>query len=189
MKSSGIYKISFKNGVYYIGQASDFNRRLSTHLRELIRLKHANDRLQKCFNKYKIFCFEIIENCPIELLNERESFYLARNVDNDMCCNICSIGRIQEGVKRSLLTREKISSYQHLIGKVKPVYMLSYSRNILGRFSCIKNAAKDIGSGSKEIASSCRSIGDRTVKGVRFIFAENVDMFINQAKQLVPFNN
>ena len=95
----GIYKITFANDHYYIGQAVDTNRRFSQHKRELKKGVHTNSRLQNCYNKYGVPVFEVIEECVKEDLNSIESKYLYDNVDNDLCCNFCKEGRIQSGMK------------------------------------------------------------------------------------------
>lgn len=81
-KNIGIYKIECKihnisNGIY-IGQSSNINRRFLQHKKELIGNYHINKHLQNAWNKYgeNNFTFEIIEECPIDKLNEREIYWI-----------------------------------------------------------------------------------------------------------------
>lgn len=77
----GIYKITNKiNNKIYIGQSIDIKRRWSEHK------SRANEKDTNCYNKplyrsirkYGIenFNFEIIEECKVEELNEKEKYYI-----------------------------------------------------------------------------------------------------------------
>ena len=74
----GIYKITNKiNGKSYIGQSNNIQRRFSEH-----RTKGKESRIlvDIAIQKYGMdnFLFEIIEECPIDQLNERESYWIAQ---------------------------------------------------------------------------------------------------------------
>ena len=74
-----IYKISNNiNSRFYIGSAKNFNYRKATHKSNLLKNKHHNKPMQAHVNKYgfETLIFEIIENCNIENLIEREQFYI-----------------------------------------------------------------------------------------------------------------
>lgn len=70
----GIYKITNPKGKIYIGQSVDINRRWNEH-------KYSNKeeliKLYRSFKKYgwENHLFEIIEECSLELLNEREIYW------------------------------------------------------------------------------------------------------------------
>ena len=182
----GIYKITFANDHYYIGQAVDTNRRFSQHKRELKKGVHTNSRLQNCYNKYGVPVFEVIEECVKEDLNSIESKYLYDNVDNDLCCNFCKEGRSQSGMKRSDESKKKISDYQRLVGKVKPVYMFTRDNmHMVARYNSITDAAKDIQCGPKDIQKSCRSNGKYNVKGYKFMFAQPIDNLLSEISRIV----
>lgn len=75
----GIYKIYNANeGKYYIGQSTNIENRIRTHINSLKKCKHENRRLQRAFNKYGIekFEFSILKevNDP-SLLDYYESYY------------------------------------------------------------------------------------------------------------------
>lgn len=77
-KICGIYKITnLINGKVYIGQSQDIYRRWKEH--KYARNKRDCSALYGAFNKYGFenFSFEIIECCPLELLNEREIYYIS----------------------------------------------------------------------------------------------------------------
>lgn len=76
----GIYKITNNlNHHFYIGQSKNIQHRWVDH-RTSFKKKHTHYTvLQKAFKKYGInnFTFEIIEECPVEKLNEKEIFYIS----------------------------------------------------------------------------------------------------------------
>lgn len=90
-----IYKITNTiNGKIYIGQTNDFYRRRKEH-RSLLRTnKHVNRHLQFAWNYYgeNSFSFEILEECPIDRLNERESYWIStlKSRNQDYGYNILS---------------------------------------------------------------------------------------------------
>jgi len=72
---SGIYKIYCSgNDKSYIGSSVNVRKRKNSHLCELRNNKHANDYLQKSFNKYgeDSFIFSLILECEPELLLIKE---------------------------------------------------------------------------------------------------------------------
>lgn len=83
---TGIYKITNKNtNCVYIGQALDIRRRWAAHLSVANRIKENRclDREKKSpidvslsQHGYSAFSWEIIEQCPIEQLNDREIYWI-----------------------------------------------------------------------------------------------------------------
>lgn len=70
----GIYKITKKeNGKSYIGQSNDIERRFSEHKSKL------DIPIEMAIQKYGInaFTFEVIEECELNQLDERERFWIA----------------------------------------------------------------------------------------------------------------
>lgn len=69
----GIYKITNKiNGKIYVGQSNDIERRFSEH-------KYRNKlQIDIAIQKYgkENFTFEVLEECPIEQLNNREMYWI-----------------------------------------------------------------------------------------------------------------
>jgi len=79
-KISGIYKIeNLVNHKLYIGQSDDLYRREQAHFNELKGNRHYNRHLQASYNKYGAdnFKFEIVEECNINLLDEREIYWIS----------------------------------------------------------------------------------------------------------------
>jgi len=77
MKKSGIYKITILNNIY-VGSSSNLDRRLWEHKWRLINNKHINSHLQNAYNKYNAenFITEILEYCELEVLLEKEQYYI-----------------------------------------------------------------------------------------------------------------
>lgn len=79
----GIYKITNKiNQHCYIGQSRQIEKRWKRHI-EVSNNKNAKEYqypLYKAFRKYGIknFLFEIIEECTVDLLNEKENYYIKK---------------------------------------------------------------------------------------------------------------
>ena len=70
----GIYKITKKeNGKSYIGQSNDIERRFSEHKIKI------DIPIKVAIKKYgtDAFNFEIIEECPLDKLDEREKYWIA----------------------------------------------------------------------------------------------------------------
>jgi group I intron endonuclease len=109
-KVSGIYRIDLGNGYFYIGSAVDLGRRKNSHTAHLKKSKHRNIKMQRCWDKYKIFEFTILEKCEIEFLLIREQIYLDKYKDNLKNINIASnAASPMLGRKHSAESRAKIS--------------------------------------------------------------------------------
>ena len=72
----GIYKITnLKNGKSYIGQSVHIERRWSEHC-----IPSSKSLIGKAIQKYgkENFSFQVLEECSVELLNEKEEFYIKK---------------------------------------------------------------------------------------------------------------
>lgn len=86
---SGVYKITNKkNGSIYIGSARFLGRRFSVHRSTLESGNHDNLHLQRSYKKYgaENFEFDVIECVDIDVLLEREQFYLDQHFDHGVKC-------------------------------------------------------------------------------------------------------
>ena len=75
----GIYKITnLINSKLYIGKSKDIENRYKKHLTQLKHNNHINKHFQNSFNKYgeDNFLYEIIEECELNLLNDKENIGL-----------------------------------------------------------------------------------------------------------------
>lgn len=76
---SGIYSIiNLKNNKKYVGSSVNTHKRLTQHFWLLKNNNHDNIFLQNSYNKYgkEFFVHEILEECSVELLSERENYYI-----------------------------------------------------------------------------------------------------------------
>lgn len=74
----GIYKIQNKqNGKIYIGQSNDIERRFKEHCSPS-RYKESRVPVDLAIHKYGIdaFTYEVVEECDIESLNEKEEYWI-----------------------------------------------------------------------------------------------------------------
>ena len=111
-KTSGIYKITCTlSGKIYIGQSKNMSYRVSSHKRDLRKNIHRNTYLQNSYNKYGLdnFKFEELEQCDVNLLNEREAFW-AESIDKNKLMNIGAMGngfRILTEISSQISARQK----------------------------------------------------------------------------------
>lgn len=112
-KLCGIYCIeNTVNGERYIGQSVNMYTRWKQHKNDLNNGTHCNEHLQNAWDCYgeKSFKFYILEECALELLDEREIYYIQLfNVeDREYGYNIESGGNVNKVVP--LETRQKMSA-------------------------------------------------------------------------------
>ena len=109
METIGIYKISSPSKRIYIGQSSNIKKRFESY-KTLLKSKNLI-KLYRSFLKYGInnHVFEIIEECSIELLNERERYWQDfYNVlgKQGLNCRLTSskdkFGKLSEGTKKKI---------------------------------------------------------------------------------------
>jgi group I intron endonuclease len=149
---SGIYKIVNKeNGKIYIGSSYDIEGRWWDHKSLLRNNKHHSKHLQRAWNKHEehMFSFEIIENCKIDELFEREQFYLDTllkaqtyiNGSDDYFLkngyNMKPVAESGRGFKHSQETIDKIKSKCF-----KKVIAVNINGKQLGTFQTTGEAAK-----------------------------------------------
>lgn len=87
-KITGIYKLEFDSGLYYIGQSVDINKRFATHLSELRAGTHFNHKVQQAFDKEGPPKCIIIAEVPYHDLNDVEAKYI--QLTEPHCLNILS---------------------------------------------------------------------------------------------------
>jgi hypothetical protein len=182
---TGIYKFTFSNGHYYIGQSYNIKRRSKQHIKEMSKGTHTNPRVQNCYNKYGEPNFEILVECTKDCLDVKESEYLFKHIGEESCCNMCKEGKSRLGIKHTQKSKDKIRDYQHLIGITKSVYMFSRDDNfMICKFKSIADAATFLKCSPKDVQKSCKT--NSNVQKYKFKFATQVDTFLNTIKDLVP---
>jgi len=89
--NSGIYKLHFKDGSYYIGKSVDLTRRKDEHFRSLKLNKHVNANVQFTYLACGFPEFIVLETCSIDKLDNLEQEYLNNSIEdikNYTCLNI-----------------------------------------------------------------------------------------------------
>lgn len=82
----GIYCIrNLVNGKRYIGYAKSIQYRWHSHIRTLRNGSHKNSHLSAAFRKYgeESFVMEVLEDCPVERLYEREHYWATQLKTHD----------------------------------------------------------------------------------------------------------
>lgn len=110
---SGIYQIrNTVDGKRYIGRTVDFTKRKQMHFWELGNNRHYNRHLQGAYNiNPNAFVFEIIEECEIDKLNDREVYWIANydTMDESKGYNLCEGGKTTTGYHFSEESKKKMS--------------------------------------------------------------------------------
>jgi hypothetical protein len=87
MQKSGIYKLLFNDGSYYIGQTINLDIRKKEHYRLLLLQEHHNYKVQNTYDECKkLPRFIVLETCSIEYLNTIEAELI--NIKDHKCLNI-----------------------------------------------------------------------------------------------------
>lgn len=158
----GIYCIeNLIDGKKYIGQSKNIKRRFICHLSNLRKNKHGNIHLQRAWNKYEenSFKFDVIELCELNLLNEREIFYINYHRKFGRIYNLKEGGN--QGAGHSKETKLKISRSrqklsQQVIDNMReaqmsiPILQIDMSGNIVREWYGAREAAKEL-----NMAQSC----------------------------------
>lgn len=124
-KMIGIYKITnLINNKIYIGSSKNLTRRLKNHFSSLKRNKHGNSHLQFSYNKYGLEYFnsEIIEECDLNILIQREQYYIDLLKPE---YNKRIIAENNEGCMFSIIAKENMS--KAMTGKGNNFFGLKHS--------------------------------------------------------------
>ena len=111
----GIYKITSPNNKVYIGQSVDIEKRLK-------RYKNLNckkqSKIYNSLNKYGVenHIFEIIEECEVEFLNERERYwqdFYKSNTQKGLNCRLTKTddksGKLSKETKLKMVNARKLN--------------------------------------------------------------------------------
>lgn len=167
----GIYKITSPTGRIYIGQSKDIKYRFDTY-RRLSKQVSSSPKLYHSLLKhgYVNHKFEIIEECSLDLLNERERFYqdfYNANSDKNLNCILTKTNE-KKGVGRIVSESQKKQISLFHKGKV-------YSEEIRNKIKIAR--AKQVITKEHKEAISLNSGAARIVLNI-----EN-GIFYNSAKE------
>jgi group I intron endonuclease len=74
--NSGIYKLTFSSGDFYVGRSINIQSRFKDHLSTLKAGKHRNHKVQDIYNKYGQPELFILEECSSECHKDREVHWI-----------------------------------------------------------------------------------------------------------------
>jgi hypothetical protein len=157
-KESGIYKIlNIANGKLYIGSAKNLFKRKQKHFRDLVNSDHHSILLQRAFDKYKEvnFQFEVLEECQVEKLIEREQHYLDTLKPE---YNICKTAGSRLGAKLSEEVKIQLSTSHTGLTNIscrKPVVQLDLKGNLIAHFDSISIASRTLEIDISSITNAC----------------------------------
>ena len=180
----GIYKIISPSGKIYIGQSVNIRSRKYNH--KYKSNKQKGPKLHNSFMKYGFenHIFEVIEECSIELLNERETYwkqYYLDQVNGDwnkvLFCELYDRG----GGPRSEETKKKISESNK--GKIVSEYTREKKRiSMLGKKVSLDTKVKMSKAAmgkekSEQHKSNMRLNRDNIIKGVKLSNSKPIEQY------------
>lgn len=203
VRSSGIYCIhNIKNDKRYIGQSRDMRCRIASHKTALKNNHHENKHLQRAWNKYgkDSFKFEIICECPIELLDNNEIYYIdfydsynngynndrGGSANNKMPMplevrNKMSLTRLNISEEEKMRNREK-NIINHL-SESDEIYQVDFNQKIVNIWTSARRAARELNIEQSCIWNCLKKLR-KTYKGYIWIYPSeykslNVDDYMN----------
>lgn len=172
---SGIYGIKNKvNNKMYVGQTYDFQYRWGKHKTALRTNTHSNKKLQFAWNKYgeNNFEFFIIEECDLDVINEREIYWIEFYDSLNSGYNLCEGGDGIRGYKHTEEEIQKMIRIQH----PRAVYALDKEHNIVMEFPSASTAAKKLGIWARFIKSVAnRTNRQKTALGYIWVYKDEYD--------------
>lgn len=170
---SGIYCIRNKiNNKRYIGQSDNLNNRWKRHKSDLKCGTHFNRHLQSAYDKYGLDNFEfiILEKCSIELLDEREVFWIDYYDSKNNGYNLAEGGLGCRGYKHS---EEEIIKMR-MIQNPKSVVQLDLSGKYIATFISCGEAASSLGKEScSGIKRCCEKDKYKKAYGYIWVYKED----------------
>jgi len=193
----GIYKITSPTKKVYIGQSINIKRRFATYKRN--NSINKQPRLYGSFKKYGVenHVFQIIEECSIELLNERERYwqdYYNATKENSLNCILQKtnfldyftstetrkkISVLATGRKHTQETKIKLS-LSHTGKKLSTEHKEKIRLKLIGRKGHNKKA-------SQETKEKCRLNSSKHLS--KIVLDLNTGVFYNSAKEVSDLYN
>lgn len=174
---SGVYTIeNLVTKKLYVGYTENFKKRFFNHISTLNRGVHANEHLQKAWDKYgeKNFSFEILVTCPLKFLESEEHYWCTiLNTHNSKYGYNIKSTHPEKG-KISINDKLRISNKLKNMA-IRPVVMLDLNGNFIKEFSLISDAANYINSSPSSIYRVLTGKRDK-FKNYIFVYKNEYDV-------------
>ena len=171
-KKSGVYKLE-AGGHIYVGSSKNLYDRLCEHKVDLAHRKHANDYLQKVYNKYGVNSMDctIIEFCEPEQRFIREKYWIDylnadMNLQDLITLKPTSKSTIEKISKAGLLAYKENRHKRPFEGEALDVF--DYLGNYVTSYNNKEDFAKDLGTSIKAVTEALSGYKKgKTVYGYR----------------------
>lgn len=150
----GIYSITnIISKKIYIGQSANIKSRWVKHKTALRENTHANKHLQSSWNKYgeSAFVFNIIEECEVNMLNERETYWIKYYDSVNKGYNLNYGGDGIRGYKHTPEEIEKMRQIQNPLA----VLQFDLNFNLIAEWAGVSHANKILKCSRKPILDRC----------------------------------
>lgn len=170
---SGIYKITnLVTSKVYIGKAVKVSSRFSAHKYLLRRNLHPNIYLQRSWNKHgeDNFNFVKIEDCKIDNLPDRESYWVNYYKANDskFGYNLMKVGRVNHRHSKETKLKMKLSSLgrkkskEHIqnmkLARYKPILQYDLNGNFIKEWLGASEVRDVLGYNQSNITGVCNGL-------------------------------
>lgn len=116
---SGIYKLTFSSGRFYIGKSNDIERRWKQHERAMLKGNHAK-QLQEEFNRYGDPRYEVLLRCHADHIDIMEGYLINLNWVDGYILNTTKVAELtfeEKNVIRQTINGSiwEMSTIDHLL--------------------------------------------------------------------------
>lgn len=176
----GIYKIISPSNKIYIGQSINCNSRINNY-KKLYNCK-GQVLLYRSFLKYGVenHIFEIIEECSLEQLNEREIYWIEKlNLINDgLNIRMGGRGGGKNTEKQKIYLREKHSH------RSKPIIQYDLNGNFIKEWVSINDVNRNLGIDMSALIQCLKNKKQTSTNGYMWVYKEkyiskNIDPISN----------
>ena len=136
---AGIYRITIHDTFYY-GQSVDLQNRKDKHMSYLRRGQHQNQRLQRAYDKYNEFTFEVVLVCETNELDRYEQWFLDTYHSMEKCANMATYAE-SPGRGRTVSQEERQRQSERMQGNKRSLGY-KHTQEAKDRISAARKARK-----------------------------------------------
>lgn len=128
-KISGVYKIeNIRTGKLYIGSSVIIKQRFNDHKNNLRLNRHCNKHFQRAYNidGWEAFVCSTIEECPIEMLVEREQYWIDqydfnKDLYNDLPTAYSWLGKHHTEETKELVSKNSAWNNPEIVDNIREI--------------------------------------------------------------------